>query len=214
MKEKNTMNKNKKNLILAVLTMVITGGILLLINYFAVTYCMENLSMFTVLIVVVPIIGVGIAAFIIGVLIKWNVKKSICIAGILTLISFGTGQTIEPQSVLNDSSEDELMEELYTELDEKAYEYMLEAGLIMEGERIYSEEGVNNDVFNNSEIAYSGMYVGIQKADPATELLGNILTFFITFGLNFAGGSVKNKFLTRKFVPTDQSSQVEEIHGY
>ena len=70
------------------------------------------------------------------------------------------------------SPNDELMDELYDELDKKAYEYMLEQGLISEGEEIY---------------------VGIQKSDPVTDLIGNVITFLVAYGLSYAGWKVSNK---------------------
>ena len=188
---------------------------LLLINYVAVTCCIGNLQLFTALVLVVPIICIAAVSFIIGYRIKWNWKHGICIALILTLISWGTSQLIvlmagndldsngeiELQDNSQNAPNDELMDELYDELDKKAYEYMLEQGLISEGEEIYggdktiggedSESKKENE--NNNEIASTEIYVGIQKSDPVTELIGNVITFLVAYGLSYTGWKVSNK---------------------
>jgi len=188
---------------------------LLLINYVAVTCCIGNLQLFTALVLVVPIICIAAVSFIIGYRIKWNWKYGVCIALILTLISWGTSQLIvlmagnnldsngeiELQDNSQNTPNDELMDELYDELDKKAYEYMLEQGLISEGEEIHggdktiggedSENKKENE--NNNEIASTEIYVGIQKSDPVTELIGNVITFLVAFGLSYAGYKVSNK---------------------
>lgn len=188
---------------------------LLLINYVAVTCCIGNLQLFTALVLVVPIICIAAVSFIIGYRIKWNWKYGVCIALILTLISWGTSQLIvlmagnnldsngeiELQDNSQNAPNDELMDELYDELDKKAYEYMLEQGLISEGEEIHggdktiggedSENKKENE--NNNEIASTEIYVGIQKSDPVTELIGNVITFLVAFGLSYAGYKVSNK---------------------
>ena len=191
--------------------------VLLLINYVAVTYCVRNLQLFTAFVLVVPIICIAAISFIIGYRIKWNWKYGICIALILTLISWGTSQIIVlvagndlssiEESELPDNSpktpNDELMDELYDELDKKAYEYMLEQGLISEGEEIYggdktiggesSENAKEKGNIDDIEIASTEMYVGIQKSDPVTELIGNIITFLIAYGLSYAGYKVSRR---------------------
>ncbi len=103
------------------------------------------------------------------------------------------------------NTEDEFMNELYDELDKQAYAYMLEQGLISEGDKIYAGEknyGFENNGAENAgkgingettEIASSEMYVGIQKSDSATELIGNIVTFFIAFGAGMAGSKIKKR---------------------
>lgn len=208
----DSIKKNKKRFIMAVLIMLITAGVLLAINYCAVTYCMENLNLFTFMVLVVPIICVAIAAFSIGLLIKWNWKLGACVALILTLISFGAGQmTIRMagdslssigagEIVKNTESnkDSELINELYDELDRQAYEYMVEQGLISEGEEIYGGEGnvgkaaiEDENGGKTGEIVSSEMYVGIQKADPVTELIGNAVTFLIAFGAGFVGSKKK-----------------------
>ena len=75
---------------------------------------------------VVPIICIVAVSFIIGYRIKWNWKYGICIALILTLISWGTSQLIvlmagndldsngeiELQNNSQNTPNDELMDEL------------------------------------------------------------------------------------------------------
>ena len=187
--------------------------VLLLINYVAVTYCVGNLQLFTALVLVVPIICIAAISFIIGYRIKWNWKYGICIALILTLISWGTSQLIvlmagndldsNGEIELQDNSQNAPNDELYDELDKKAYEYMLEQGLISEGEEIFggditvdgkgSDGNTGNNIVNQDEIASTEMYVGIQMSDPVTELIGNIITFFVAYGLNFVGYKAKSK---------------------
>lgn len=237
MKE-NKKKENKKKVIFVAVVLLITAMVLLGINYCAVKFCMGNLSLFTVMILVVPMVCIAITAFILGFFTKWNWKKEILIALLLTLISFGTGQIttvmagdslsemnigeLQSEMVGNktentgknmkasteenteENTEDEFMNELYDELDKQAYAYMLEQGLISEGDEIYAGEG--NYGFGNSgagsngaentgtgimgettEIASSEMYIGIQKSDSTTELIGNIVAFFIAFGACVVG---------------------------
>ena len=207
--------KKINNLVFVTVSVFATACILLLINYVAVTCCIGNLQLFTALVLVVPIICIVAVSFIIGYRIKWNWKYGICIALILTLISWGTSQLIvlmagndldsngeiESQNNSQNAPNDELMDELYDELDKKAYEYMLEQGLISEGEEIHggdktiggedSENKKENE--NNNEIASTEIYVGIQKSDPVTGLIGNVITFLVAFGLSYAGYKVSNK---------------------
>ena len=209
--------KKSNNLVFVIVSIFAATCVLLLINYVAVTYCVGNLQLFTALVLVVPIICIAAISFIIGYRIKWNWKYGICIALILTLISLGTSQIIVlvagndlssiEESELPDNSpktpNDELMDELYDELDKKAYEYMLEQGLISEGEEIYggdktiggetSENAKEKGNIDDNEIASTEMYVGIQKSDPVTELIGNIITFLIAYGLSYAGYKVSRR---------------------
>ena len=205
--------KKINNLVFVTVSVFATACILLLINYVAVTCCIGNLQLFTALVLVVPIICIVAVSFIIGYRIKWNWKYGICIALILTLISWGTSQLIvlmagndldsNGEIELQDNSQNAPNDELYDELDKKAYEYMLEQGLISEGEEIFggditvdgkgSDGNTGNNIVNQDEIASTEMYVGIQMSDPVTELIGNIITFFVAYGLNFVGYKAKSK---------------------
>lgn len=207
--------KKTNNPVFLIAAMIAAACVLLLINYVAVTCCVGNLQLFTALMLIVPIICIAAVSFIIGYRMKWNWKYGICIALILTLISWGANQItvimagngldgigeIELQDNLQNTPNDELMDELYDELDKKAYEYMLEQGLISEGEEIHGGEKTiggkeSNDEKDDDvtdEIASSEMYMGIQKSDPITELTGNIITFLIAYGLSFVGYKVSNK---------------------
>lgn len=209
--------KKINNLVFVTVSVFATACILLLINYVAVTCCLGNLQLFTALVLVVPIICIAAVSFIIGYRIKWNWKYGICIALILTLISWGTSQLIvlmagndldsigeiELQDNSQNASNDELMDELYDELDKKAYEYMLEQGLISEGEEIFggdktvdgkdSDGNTGNSIVNQNEIASTEMYIGIQMSDPVTELIGSIITFLVAYGLIFVGYKAKSK---------------------
>lgn len=209
--------KKMNNLVFVTVSVFATACILLLINYVAVTCCIGNLQLFTALVLVVPIICIAAVSFIIGYRIKWNWKYGICIALILTLISWGTSQLIvlmagndldsigeiELQDNSQNASNDELMDELYDELDKKAYEYMLEQGLISEGEEIFggdktvdgkdSDGNTGNSIVNQNEIASTEMYIGIQMSNPVTELIGSIITFLVAYGLIFVGYKAKSK---------------------
>lgn len=209
--------KKINNLVFVTVSVFATACILLLINYVAVTCCIGNLQLFTALVLVVPIICIAAVSFIIGYRIKWNWKYGVCIALILTLISWGTSQLIvlmagndldsigeiELQDNSQNASNDELMDELYDELDKKAYEYMLEQGLISEGEEIFggdktvdgkdSDGNTGNSIVNQNEIASTEMYIGIQMSDPVTELIGSIITFLVAYGLIFVGYKAKSK---------------------
>lgn len=209
--------KKSNSLVFVIISIFASACALLLINYVAVTYCVGNLQLFTALVLVVPIICIAAVSFIIGHRIKWNWKYGICIALILTFISWGTNQlivlvagndlgVIEGSDLQDNSSKtpnDELMDELYDELDKKAYEYMLEQGLISEGEEIHggdktiggegSENTKEKGNIDGNEIASTEMYVGIQKSDPVTELIGNIITFLIAYGLSYVGYKVSRR---------------------
>lgn len=209
--------KKINNLVFVTVSVFATACILLLINYVAVTCCLGNLQLFTALVLVVPIICIAAVSFIIGYRIKWNWKYGVCIALILTLISWGTSQLIvlmagndldsigeiELQDNSQNASNNELMDELYDELDKKAYEYMLEQGLISEGEEIFggdktvdgkdSDGNTGNSIVNQNEIASTEMYIGIQMSDPVTELIGSIITFLVAYGLIFVGYKAKSK---------------------
>lgn len=210
--------KKTNHLLFTAISLFATACVLLLVNYLAVTFCMGNLGLFTMLVLVVPILCIAIVSFIIGYRIKWTWKYGICIAILLTIISWGASQLTvyvagntldsstaanEPHQDISENQHDELMDELYSELDKKAYEYMLEQGLISEGEEIYGGDNsidnkdgtgnTENDAGNDSEIVSAKMYVGIQKSDPVTELIGNVITFLAAYGLSFAG---KKKFVT------------------
>ena len=205
--------KKKKIRMIIIMILLITTGILLAVNYFAVKKCMGNLKMFTFFVLVVPLILVAAAAFSIGYLAEFRWKMNACMALLLTLLSFGAGQltsvlsegsfdnmkSTSVQENMGNSSDEELMNELYAELDKKAYEYMLEQGLIAEGDAVYAGEGTMEGQLqgggsvdiDKTEISSSELYVGIQKSDPMTEMLGNVLTFLIAFGLAAAGAGMR-----------------------
>lgn len=194
------------------LPVVISAGLIFAANFAAVKYCMENINIFAAMTLVVPVVIVAIAAFVEGIQIKWNWKKGLCIALVLTLVSFGIERVVvavnESQlsnltsdvAVNSGQPSDELMDELYDELDKKAYEYMLEQGLISEGDEILGGDQIspnqnqsgNDGTSDNGELR-GETYVGIQAADPTTELLGNLLTLLIAFGVSFAGSKVRNR---------------------
>ncbi len=209
------MKEKKKELMFVMLMLVITMGVIFLINYLAVTFYIGKLSIFTLLVLVVPIVCIAVVAFVMGYHIKWSFGKGIIIALLLVLISFGASQVmllmvgdklkVEEIDVSQgeDGSGDEYLDSLYDELDKMAYEYMLEQGLISEGEEIFAGEdmfdgksinsGSGSRVEGDIRIASSELYVGIQKSDPLTEFIGNVLTFIIALGLMFAGSKVKGK---------------------
>lgn len=205
------MKKTQKWLGL-VIPVVIAAGLIFAVNFAAVKYCMENINVFAALTLIVPVVIVAAAAFAEGIQIKWNWKKGLCIALVLTLVSFGIERMVvkisgnqlpDLTSGVTASSgqpSDELMAELYDELDKKAYEYMLEQGLISEGDEILGGDQIlpNQNQSDNEGASDNGelrgeTYVGIQAADPTTELLGNLLTLLIAFGASFAGSKVRNR---------------------
>lgn len=205
------MKKTQKWLGL-IIPVVIAAGLIFAVNFAAVKYCMENINVFAAMTLIVPVVIVAAAAFAEGIQIKWNWKKGLCIALVLTLVSFGIERMVvkisrnqlpDLTSGVTASSgqpSDELMAELYDELDKKAYEYMLEQGLISEGDEILGGDQIspNQNQSDNEGASDNGelrgeTYVGIQAADPTTELLGNLLTLLIAFGASFAGSKVRNR---------------------
>ena len=205
------MKKTQKWLGL-LLPVVIAAGLIFTANFAAVKYCMENISLFAAMTLVVPVMIVAVTAFAEGVQIKWSWKKGLCIALTLTLVSFGIERMVVAVSgnqlsdltsgVTTSSGQpsDELLAALYDELDRKAYEYMLEQGLISEGDEILGGDQIspnqnqsgNDGTSDNGEL-HGETYVGIQAADPTTELLGNLMTMLIAFGTSFAGSKVRNR---------------------
>lgn len=203
----------KKGVLSVSLTLAATAALLTLSSYLAVTCLIDNITVFAALTVVFPILCVAIASFFLGYQIQWNWKKGLCLALALTLISFGTGalvmrfagdslQQINTESGTVQSDDDALMQEIYDELDRQAYEYMVEQGIISEGDEIYAgdpaingapaEEGSGSGDVTDSEMVRSEMYVGIQKSDPTTELLGSIVDFVLAFVFGLLGYKVKN----------------------
>lgn len=205
------MKKTQKWLGL-IIPMVIAAGLIFVANFAAVKYCMGNINVFAAMMLIVPVVIVAVAAFAEGGQIKWTWKKGLCIALALTLVSFGIEHIVVavsgnqlpdlPSDVTasNGQPSDEFMNELYDELDRKAYEYMLEQGLISEGDEIWGGDQIspnqnpsgNDGTSDNGELR-GETYVGIQAADPTTELLGNLLTLLIAFGASFAGGKVRSR---------------------
>ena len=77
---------------------------------------------------------------------------------------------------------------------------MLEHGLISEGDEILGGDRISpnqNQSGNNNNSDNGGLrgetYVGIQAADPTTELLGNLLILLVAFGASFAGSKAQSK---------------------
>lgn len=205
------MKKTRKWLFL-LLPVVIAALLIFAVNFSAVKYCMGNINIFAVMTLVVPAVIVAAAAFSMGLQTKWNWKKGLCIALVLTLVSFGMERMVvvfngnqQPDLTADTPANsgqpsNELMDELYDELDRKAYEYMLEQGLISEGDEIRGGDQIspNQDQSGNDDVSDNGelrgeTYVGIQAADPTTELLGNLLTLLIAFGASFAGSKMQRK---------------------
>lgn len=112
----------------------------------------------------------------------------------------------------NDASipDDEHMQKIYDELDRQAYEHMVEQGIIEEGDEITAGDVDGNasngssqvtdngesqsDVANQQdEELYSELYIGIQKSDSSTELIGNVVIFLIAFGACLGGSKIKQR---------------------
>lgn len=203
----------RKKILTIAIPLVILAAVFLVSSYVAVTFFTGNITVFAALTVAFPTLCIMTFAFVIGRLIEWNWKKGLCLALVLVLISYGTGllsqlligdkfQDISVDTSGESLDDNALMQEIYDELDRQAYEYMLEQGLISEGEEIYSGDPVIGERENaaksdgNEEdnvIVGSEMVFGIQKSDPTTELLGNLLDFILAFGFSFFGYKVKNR---------------------
>lgn len=185
----------KRTVLYAVLTLAATAALLTFSSWLAVTCFIGNIAVFAAMTVVFPSVCVSAAAFIIGRKLSWNWKRGLLLALILTLISFGTGELItlfagdELQSLdaargTAISEDAAFMSELYDELDKQAYEYMLEQGLIAEGDAIYGGEPTGG------EIVRSELYVDIEKSNAATELVGSAVDFMLAFVFGFLGWKV------------------------
>lgn len=212
------MKKNTKKIPLIALSMLLTTVLTFTSYYIAIKYCIQNAALFAVMMLILPIIIISAAAFAVGFQIRWNWKKGLCIALTLTLLSLISGYAatavsgnnlsdISSETIADNhqTTDDELMDDLYDELDRKAYDYMLEQGLISEGEEIYSEGEKTTpgseqpDSSSDTEELYSEMYVGIQKSDPVTEFISNLLTLLIAFGASFAGGKMHIRQTSEKY---------------
>ena len=188
--------KEKTNMVRIIIVLAGFAALLFGTNLFNLTYGIKNLSIFTFVMIVVPILYIIIAGFLLGYLSLWSIKKGICFALILTFLSWGISSLaatiISPESITAQvQTQDEIMSELYDELDRKAYEMMLEQGLIEEGD-VITHEPAMGAIPESIDGEYSEMYVGIVESDPTMELMSIILDFIFAFGAGFAGYKVKN----------------------
>lgn len=189
------MNMKSKSIARTAIALTVFSLVLLTLYYYAFTYTMKNLNLFAFMIIGAPGICLMAAAFLCGYFeSEWNWKRSLLVGIILAALTFciGTLSTnifhVSPDSL---SEQEALMNELYEELDRKAYEAMLEQGLISEGEKIYSSPLESNSPGTDSEIAYSELYVGLGKSDTVSEILSIIIHILLAAGAGFAGARVK-----------------------
>jgi len=181
------MKSSNRGIINILVVFIITAALLVGARFIAVTYCMGNLSLFSFMVIFVPYIFIAAAAFVLGLLLNWNWKKGICIALALAAISFGTGYAISATVDVTEGN-DALMNEIYDQLDEEAYKYMLEQGLISEDDELFSEDMGD---LSDGDIAYSEMYVGTQESDPASEAINIVISIALAFVSGFAGAKVR-----------------------
>lgn len=176
----------KKGLAIA---LIFVGATLLLLgaSWIAIEYCAGNAALFAVALLIVPMVIVALAALVMGMQFRWTWIRGGCAALALALICGGAGglatahmKDAPPQG------------KAYEALDEQAYQYMLEQGMIEQGDEIYAGQGDGTGELR------SQMYVGIQQSDPVTELVGNVVTFLIALGACFAGGKIRQKSLMQR----------------
>lgn len=189
------MNTKSKSMIRTAVVLAGFSLVLLAVYFLTITYGMKNLQLFAFMIIAIPSICVAIAAFLCGFgTPEWKWKKGIFIGIVLAVLTYGIGTF--STSIFNVSSDslseqDALMNELYDELDRKAYEAMLEQGLISEGEEIYSGPVEGDSPDADSDIAYSELYVGLSKSDTTSEILSAVINTLLAVGAGFAGAKVK-----------------------
>jgi len=181
------MKSSNRGIINILVVFIITAALLVGARFIAVTYCMGNFSLFSFMVIFVPYIFIAAAAFVLGLLLNWNWKKGICIALALAAISFGTGYAISATVDVTEGN-DALMNEIYDQLDEEAYKYMLEQGLISEDDELFGEDMGD---LSDGDIAYSEMYVGTQESDPASEAINIVISIALAFVSGFAGAKVR-----------------------
>jgi len=189
------MNMKSKSIARTAIVLIIFSLVIVALHYYALTYAIKNLNLFAFMLIGAPGICIVAAAFLCGYFAtEWNWKRSLLVGVMLAALTFciGTLSTsifhVSPDSL---SEQDALMNELYEELDRKAYEAMLEQGLISEGEKIYSAPLESNSPDIDSEIAYSELYVGITESNTASEILSIIIHILLAAGASFAGAKVK-----------------------
>lgn len=195
------MNTQPKIIMKTIAVLMGFASILFAVYYLAITFGMGNLQLFAFMVIIIPSVSVVGAAFICGYIVpKWNWKRSLCIGLILAALIYGVGTfstsifNVAPDAI---SEQDKQMDKLYDELDRKAYEAMLEQGLISEGEKIYSGPVDGNAPDTNpkdksdNDIAYSELYVGLTKSDTTSEILSAALNVLLAFGAGLAGIKVK-----------------------
>ena len=62
---------------------------------------------------------------------------------------------------------------------------------------VLQKKWTNDDTFDERIIS-SELYVGIQKSDSVTELIGNVMTFVVAFGFSFVGDVIRTRKCDRK----------------
>lgn len=196
------MNTKSKSIIRPVIVLAGFSLVLSAVYFLAITYGMKNLQLFAFMIIAIPSICVAISAFLCGYNApEWKWKRGILIGIVLAVLTYGVGTfstnifNVSPDSL---SKQDALMSELYDELDRKAYEAMLEQGLISKGEEIYSGPVEGNSPHMDSDVAYSELYVGLSKSDTASEILSAVINTLLAVGAGFAGAKAKMHLNKRK----------------
>jgi|GEM_PF-2342723 len=209
MKSETKCTENSKRT--TIKTVIVFAGFVALLfatRLLTLTHGINNLSTFAFLMIAVPIAYIIIAGLLLGFVSECSIKKGICFALVLCVLSWGISSIstmlISPENIMSQApSQDEIMSQIYEELDRQAYEHMLEAGIIEEGDVITRGPAVGDvpDGFiapGNENGDYSEVFTGVVKSDPTSEALGIILNLLLGFGAIIAGSKVKSAINKKK----------------
>ena len=206
--ETKSAEKSKGSILKIVIVFAGFAALLFVTTLLTLTHGINNLSTFAFMMIAVPITYIIVAGFLLGLFSECSIKKGICFALILGCLSWGISnlstRLISPENMLSQApSQDDIMSQIYDELDRQAYEHMLEAGIIQEGDVITRGPAVGGVpegfVVPGSEGGdYSEVFTGIVKSDPTSEALGVILNLALAFGAIIAGSKVKSAINKKK----------------
>lgn len=195
-KSKNAENP-KGNLIKTIIIFAGFVGVSLGTRLLTLAYGISNLSTFAFMMIAVPLAYIAVAGLLLGYISKCSIKKGICFTLILGLLSWGASSIstmlISPENIMSQApAQDEIMEQIYEELDRQAYEKMVEEGIIEEGD-VITRGPSGDDIVEpgNDNGEHTEVFTGVVKSDPTSEALGIILNLLLAFGTIIAGRKIR-----------------------
>jgi hypothetical protein len=159
-------------------------AMLLAVSFIAGNFLAADATLYAAVSVFVPIVIVAIFGVLLGLQIKWNLIKGLCVALALTLISLGISYL-----PIGMTAEEIAQQQLEKLLEEGA---MPEDGVII-SEEIVMPEGGESMPIDPSQYGDGDVVVYTQESTTSSEIIGNVLTFLIAFGGCFAGGKIREQ---------------------